>query len=72
MFNCFDSLSSLSKNDESEIENCDNNDYFNGKTLNSNAVPYVAPMRWIAQSLQKPLKKELQTGTTMSYCFTGY
>ena len=28
----FDSLSSVSNNDESEIENHDNNDYFTGKT----------------------------------------
>ena len=32
MVNCFDSLSSVSNNDESEIENLDNNDYFTGKT----------------------------------------
>ena len=32
MVNCFDSLSSVSNNDENEIENCDNNDYVTGKT----------------------------------------
>ena len=30
--NCFDSLSCVSNNDESEVENHDNNDYFTGKT----------------------------------------
>ena len=29
---CFDSLSSVSNNDESEVENCDSNDYFTGRT----------------------------------------
>ena len=32
MVNCFDSLSSVSNNDESEVENYDDNDYFTGKT----------------------------------------
>ena len=32
MVYCFDSLSSVSNNDESEFEDCDNNDYFIGKT----------------------------------------
>ena len=32
MGNCFDSLTSVSNNDESETENHDNNDYFTGKT----------------------------------------
>ena len=32
MVNGFDSLSSVSNNDESEVGNCDNNDYFTGKT----------------------------------------
>ena len=83
----------MSNNDESEIENHDNNDYFTSKThgkfqdklasdhfkmvilteyrelfsgigkvdgeikitLKSYAVPYVAPMRRVAHSLQKPL-----------------
>ena len=30
--NCFDSLISVSDIDESEVENCDNNDYFSAKT----------------------------------------
>ena len=31
MVNCFDSLSSVSNNDESEVGNHDDNDYFAGK-----------------------------------------
>ena len=31
MVNCFDSLNSVS-NDEIEVNNCENNDYFTGKT----------------------------------------
>ena len=111
MVNCFDNLSSVSNNDESKVENCDNNDYFTGKTdmkfqdilvsdhfktlilteyrelfsgngkpdgkikitLKSNAVPYVAPVRRVAHSLQDPLKNRIrQTGTTRSYRSTGY
>ena len=91
------SLSSVSNNDESEVEICDISDYFIGKAdmkckdklvsdhfktvilteyrelfsgigkhdgeikmiLKSNVVPYVAPMRRVALSLQEPLKKEL-------------
>ena len=31
MVDCFDSLNSVS-NDENEVDNCNNNDYFTGKT----------------------------------------
>ena len=93
--NCIDSLNSVSNDDESEIQNHDNNDYFTVKTdvkcqdklasdhlkteilteyrelfsgigkldsemkiiLKSIVVPYIAPLRRVAHSLQEPLKK---------------